>query len=122
MYGRNISGFSIIMAETISANVCGELIYQGQLSSNSHNLGSFIYSVIDGEDASDIELNALDKLLTKNNPDLKGVIFEEYNEAVAFRAKQRACDESEARACDPDYLAEQYEKHFLSEFDPEYNQ
>lgn len=87
-YTSELSSFAITMAEIISANVCGEIIERNQLSSDRHFLGDFICSTAFGENATDIQLDAIDKLLTKNAPELKGVIYLEYNDAVAFRSKQ----------------------------------
>lgn len=112
MYSKNVSGFSITMVEIISANVSGHMIGHSQLSSDSDWLGSFICDVLEGIDASDIELSAIDRLLEKNRPDLKGYIYTLYKETVDFRPTMRLIEASEARACDPDYLAQQFEERY----------
>lgn len=87
-YSRNLSGFSITVAEIISANNLGETIDESSLSCAYNDLGAFISSIIYSEDyvePCEIELKTIDELLTKNNTSLKGVIYEIHESTIQFR-------------------------------------
>jgi len=112
MYEKGISGFSITMAEIIALNVSEAIVFDGELKSEYCPLGRFYWSVVNGEDSDEIQLNALDKLLIKNRSDLKGEIFQLYQDALEFRPKYKAILESEAKWSDADYLSDQFEEYF----------
>lgn len=110
-------GFTLTVVSVITATVFNDPVYIGSLVSDHYRDGEhgmFIYDVIEGKDATQLELDILDQLLCKNNSDLKGVIYELYREAVAYRSVYRQLIESENMSCEPHRLSELYEEELTT--------